>query len=163
MMTFTITGPMNTTTNATTSLHIITDQATSDSLHQDLESRCQTRTNLTEMESTSNNLTLLRPETIIQYYRASSVALSLDGYNNTAAFSGHENDTDAPLPSWVDSTFLQCVNATIGEAVPLVAASQSSSTSSFPNGANGLAGPELGFSSLVGLIWMVWYIGRATL
>lgn len=69
------------------------------------------------------------PEQIIQYYRASSFALSLDGYNNTAALpsnmpasnsSAPNTLTDTPLPSGLNMTFLQCVNLTIGASVPLV-------------------------------------------
>jgi len=57
----------------------------------------------------------------VQYYRASSVVLALDGYNNTAAL----NDTKpvgppAPLPSTIDVDLLKCINATIGASVPLV-------------------------------------------
>ena len=60
----------------------------------------------------------------MQYYRASSVVLTLDGYNNTAAL----NDTGpvgppAPLPSTIDVNLLKCINATIGASVPLVGSS----------------------------------------
>jgi hypothetical protein len=54
----------------------------------------------------------------VQYYRASSVALTLDGYNNTAYFLNSTDDT--PLPESVDKEFLACLNFTIGAAVPLV-------------------------------------------
>ncbi|KAJ7302719.1 hypothetical protein DFH08DRAFT_1089644 [Mycena albidolilacea] len=55
---------------------------------------------------------------VVQYYRASSVALMLDGYNNTAYFLTSTDDT--PLPESVDKEFLACLNFTIGAAVPLV-------------------------------------------
>ncbi|KAJ7887030.1 hypothetical protein B0H14DRAFT_3726371, partial [Mycena olivaceomarginata] len=54
----------------------------------------------------------------VQYYRASSVALTLDGYNNTAYFLNSTDDT--PLPESVDKEFLACLTFTIGAAVPLV-------------------------------------------
>lgn len=70
------------------------------------------------------------PEQIIQYYRASTFALSLDGYNNTASLPANmpaNNDTapwplsqDSPLPAGLNSTFLVCVNTTIGASVPLI-------------------------------------------
>lgn len=70
------------------------------------------------------------PEQVIQYYRASSFALSLDGYNNTAALSSNmpaSNSSapvplsqDTPLPSGLNTTFLQCLNTTIAASVPLV-------------------------------------------
>ena len=56
----------------------------------------------------------------MQYYRASTVALTLDGYNNTGAFSEDDNAPDTPLPTNIDTNLLNCLNTTIGEAVPLV-------------------------------------------
>ena len=48
--------------------------------------------------------------------------LTLDGYNNTVALNGSAtlNDTDTPLPSWLNSGMLDCVNQTIGAAALLV-------------------------------------------
>lgn len=70
------------------------------------------------------------PEQIIQYYRASTFALSLDGYNNTAALPANsptDNNTapwplsqDSPLPAGLNETFLVCVNTTVGASVPLM-------------------------------------------
>lgn len=71
----------------------------------------------------TNSSTQPQPESVVQYYRASSIALSLDGYNNTAALSDKVNDTDAPatpLPSNYDGYLLECLNTTIGSAAPLV-------------------------------------------
>ncbi|KAK7040780.1 hypothetical protein VNI00_009686 [Paramarasmius palmivorus] len=63
-----------------------------------------------------------QPENVIQYYRASSVALTLDRYNNTAAFSnnGDVNLAPAPLPLGMDRTLMDCLNKTIGEVVLLI-------------------------------------------
>lgn len=70
-----------------------------------------------------------RPEQVIQWYRASSFALALDGYNNSAslpAFMPASNTSapqilaDAPLPLSLNMTFLACVNATVGASVPLI-------------------------------------------
>jgi hypothetical protein len=46
--------------------------------------------------------------------------LTLDGYNNSAALSNDENATNIPLPSGIDTTLMNCLNQTIGAAVPLV-------------------------------------------
>ena len=69
-------------------------------------------------------------EQIIQYYRASTFALGLDGYNNTAALPSNmplSNTSapiplsdDTPLPSNLNRTFLACVNTTVGASVPLI-------------------------------------------
>ncbi|KAF8079352.1 hypothetical protein FPV67DRAFT_113436 [Lyophyllum atratum] len=61
------------------------------------------------------------PEQAVQYYRASSIALSLDGYNNTADFL-REGAPPIPLPgiSIYDPT-LVCLNKTIGRSALLVA------------------------------------------
>lgn len=79
---------------------------------------------------TPSPMTWPLPEQIIQYYRASTFALSLDGYNNTASLPANmpaNNDTapwplsqDSPLPAGLNSTFLVCVNTTIGASVPLI-------------------------------------------
>lgn len=56
----------------------------------------------------------------IQYYRASSAVLILDGYNDTAVLSTVPNVTVQSLPANVDRMLLICLNATIGAAIPLV-------------------------------------------
>jgi hypothetical protein len=69
------------------------------------------------------------PEQAVQYYRASSFALTLDGYNNSAALASNapkDNATalpsmaDTPLPAYLNGTFLACLNATAAFALPLV-------------------------------------------
>lgn len=78
---------------------------------------------------TPSPLTWPLPEQVIQYYRASSFAVSLDGYNNTAALvsnmpvsnsSGPNTLVDTPFPTNINMTLLQCINATVGASVPLV-------------------------------------------
>ena len=61
-----------------------------------------------------------KPEEAIQYYRASSAALMLEGYNNTAQLSDDTSLPDTPLPTNIDMTLLTCLNETIGRAIPLV-------------------------------------------
>ncbi|KAF7298956.1 Glycoside hydrolase family 35 protein [Mycena indigotica] len=77
---------------------------------------------------------------VIQYYRASSIALSLDGYNNTADFEA-EGTPNTPLPSGIDNTLLTCLNQTIGAAAPLI-------------GSGGQLVPNT--SGLLGLVALFW-------
>ncbi|KAK7448044.1 hypothetical protein VKT23_013801 [Stygiomarasmius scandens] len=79
--------------------------------------------------STSDTLTGPRPEQAIQYYRASSVVLTLDGYNNSVVYESQSSSntstsnatlTDTPLPLGIDTTLLDCLNQTIGKQVLLV-------------------------------------------
>lgn len=59
-----------------------------------------------------------KPEQVIQYYRASTIALTLDGYNNTATMASDTPDT--ALPSNVDLSLMNCLNQTIGVNAPLI-------------------------------------------
>lgn len=106
------------------------------------------------------------PEQIIQYYRASSFSLSLDGYNNTAALPSNMPasnssapiplDQDTPLPSGLNTTFLTCVNTTIGASVPLMD----------PAEKHGLSSGTIGlivFFSIVGakaIAWIIYWLYR---
>jgi hypothetical protein len=83
-----------------------------------------------------------KPESAIQYYRASSVVLTLDGYNNSAALRDNATIPDIPLPTSIDTTLLTCLNETIGVAVPLI------------DGAR-LHGPSIG---LLGFFWVIWML-----
>jgi hypothetical protein len=60
-----------------------------------------------------------QPEQALQYYRASSVVLTLDGYNNSAMFES-EGTPDTQLPDNIDIILLDCINNTVGNAAPLV-------------------------------------------
>ncbi len=110
--------------NAT--FHIVADNSTVASLIGSIRSSCSGK--FTNSSSTSPSLyggstSDPRPEGAIQYYRASSVVLTLDGYNNTAALSDSSSNANAkptPLPSYVDTQLLDCLNSTIGAAVPLL-------------------------------------------
>jgi hypothetical protein len=85
------------------------------------------------------------PEQVVQYYRASSVALTLDGYNNTAVFAPENSTADTPLPTGIDTNLLGCLNATIGIAVPLV------------DGAAGLSAPDFRLVGLLSLLLLVFH------
>ena len=72
-------------------------------------------------------------EQVVQYYRASSIALTLDSYNNTGTFSANDT-TDSPLPvlGTTDAALLNCLNTTIGLAAPLVSSSRVNMDIAFP-------------------------------
>lgn len=86
--------------------------------------------NLTVVPYDSTNTSQPQPESAVQYFRSSSFALTMNGYNNTAALPSNQpadnstappNIPDTPLPAnHTDMTFLACVNSTIGEALPIL-------------------------------------------
>ena len=120
--------------------HLLADNFTVTSLIESVASNCSlgNTTALTTTSLNSSDPSSPRPEQAVQYYRASSVVLTLDGYNNTAALADDSNAPPAPLPPWVDANFLNCLNQTIGAAVPLIDAAPSLS-------------PSIG---LLGLVWL---------
>ena len=102
--------------------HLLADNSTVNSLIESVAGNC-TLGNTTALSATPLNTSdpsQPRPEQAVQYYRASSVVLTLDGYNNTAALSDDSNAPNTPLPTWADASFLDCLNQTIGAAVPLI-------------------------------------------
>ncbi|KAJ7508073.1 hypothetical protein B0H11DRAFT_2308278, partial [Mycena galericulata] len=60
------------------------------------------------------NVSAAEPEQVLQYYRASSVALTPDGYNNTTVFAPENSTANTPLPAGTDANLLDCLNQTIG-------------------------------------------------
>ncbi|KAF9259588.1 hypothetical protein L218DRAFT_874410 [Marasmius fiardii PR-910] len=138
----------NSTGSAQTILRIFADNATIADLVTDISRNCSTY--LTPQSgnaapfNTSAPAPGPKPEQVIQYYRASSVALTLDGYNNTAVF-GSEGSKDVDLPSTVDSGMIYCVNQTIGVSVPLI------------DGSVGRFGTIPGFQ-VVGIVSLVWVL-----
>ena len=94
------------------------------------------------------------PEQAVEYFRGSSVVLSLHGYNNTAQVIDYtaENRTglvDTPLPSFASTSFIQCVNEAFRDYIPLVI-----STGPAPYQADAAspgATPQLRFVTLVEL------------
>jgi hypothetical protein len=87
-------------------------------------------------------LNSIKPENVIQYYRASSFALAFSSYNNTFALPSSNPtttqrfDQSVPLPSLVvDSSFLHCVNDTIKASLPI--------QDSYERPKKGLTGGEL--------------------
>ncbi|KIK00394.1 hypothetical protein K443DRAFT_679196 [Laccaria amethystina LaAM-08-1] len=131
------------TSNCT--FRLISDTTTTTYLYYAITRGCALSVNglLSSLPTTYNSTSSYgRPEQAVQYYRASSVVLTLDGYNNTAAL----NDTDpvgppAPLPSTIDVDLLKCINATIGASVPLV----------------GSSGHAHGHPTLILLTWLIFF------
>ncbi|KAI0765895.1 hypothetical protein BD413DRAFT_637158 [Trametes elegans] len=131
-----------------TTLHIVADNSTVTSLLSSIKANCTLASNSsTQGVSFSGSATDPKPEQAIQYYRASSVVLTLDGYNNTNALSNDTSLPPIPLPSNIDTTLVNCVNQTIGAAVPLFDDS----------GALQLAVPKMGLLGLAYVVWCLTY------
>ncbi|KAJ7765329.1 hypothetical protein B0H16DRAFT_416941 [Mycena metata] len=110
-------------TNSTV-FRVLADNTTTESLINDIFANCSgslasSAAATVPIAYNDNATDPPQPEQIVQYYRASSVALSLDGYNNTAIFQA-DGTPDIPLPSGIDTTLLDCLNQTIGLATPLI-------------------------------------------
>ncbi|PIL23009.1 hypothetical protein GSI_14316 [Ganoderma sinense ZZ0214-1] len=138
--------------SSNSTFHIIADNSTIVSLIGSIRANCSGKFSDNSSSASpapygSSATSDPRPEGAIQYYRASSVVLTLDGYNNTVALSSDPNaNTKAvPLPPNVDLQLLGCLNSTIGEAVPLI------------NSALGLSSP--GMATTVGLMLVfLWHL-----
>ncbi|KAF8316534.1 hypothetical protein DL93DRAFT_2166006 [Clavulina sp. PMI_390] len=117
--------------------------------------------NLTIVPFDLTNTSQPSPESVVQYYRSSSFALTLDGYNNTAESLGNmpssnssapPNIPDTPIPTnSTDFSFLTCINNTISEALPIMDGGAFSKFGSVPNFQMG---------SLLGLLWLTWFMLR---
>ncbi|CAE6451137.1 unnamed protein product [Rhizoctonia solani] len=82
--------------------------------------------------ASNSSLALPYVESIVQFYRASSFAVSLDGYINSAAVAtsaASSNSTGqlvssllppTPLPTDINREFLDCINQTVGKYLPLL-------------------------------------------
>lgn len=132
-------------TSENSTYRVVADNSTITSLIEDIKSNCSSSlaNHDSIVASTYNDsLSSPKPEQAVEYYRASSVVLTLDNYNNTGALEA-EGTPDMPLPSPIDTTLLTCLNETIGASVPLV------------DGANlrWSAPPGMG---LIGLVYLIW-------
>ncbi|KAG8695633.1 hypothetical protein FRC11_001341 [Ceratobasidium sp. 423] len=102
-------------------------------------------------------------ESIIQFYRASSFALSLDGYINSAAvvtpvaLSNNTGQLESallpptPLPSDIAREFLDCINRTVGKSLPLL----DPEPGNFPTTNNDPAGAMIACMHLVLLVVLI--------
>ncbi|KAG9093376.1 hypothetical protein FRC06_011541 [Ceratobasidium sp. 370] len=119
------TAPIN---NATASYYIVGDADSVSAMMEVLVADCSV-VNATGMAVDDNN-PAVHVEQAVQYYRASSFMLALSSYNNTANLASNapkDNntappapETDTPLPAGTNTTFLNCLNTTIGEALPIM-------------------------------------------
>jgi hypothetical protein len=138
---------------------VMSDSETVASLVSDLSTACSSKFS-TNPAPTSTLLDVNakepRPEQAIQYYRASSIVLTLDNYNNSAT-SGPEGTPETSLPSGVDMTLLTCLNQTIGSAAPLVdAPSGSGSVPATVTLNAGMATQTFPSFDLVCLLFILW-------
>ncbi|PPQ70611.1 hypothetical protein CVT24_000684 [Panaeolus cyanescens] len=150
-------------TNPAINFRLLSDNYTIHSLIPDISAECSSKHLLSSIDTITasvvpfadTNTSIPRPENVIQYYRASSLALALDGYNNTAIFSDTDSvDTqasDSPIQGLADGDWelLNCLNTTIGAAAPLVSAGQSWK---MPMGSMGLGNGVLGLPLVVGVV-----------
>ena len=133
-----------------TTFHVLSDNSTVSSLITSIDANCSS--SLTSSSSTSPQVYNAsapgapQPEQAIQYYRASSIVLTLNGYNNSATLSSNPNATDTPLPSGIDTTLLNCLNQTIALSAPLVSGAD----------LRWSTGPSS--TSLLGFLWLVWWM-----
>lgn len=118
--------PPSTVTNTTANQFAIYGDANSvDQVFQDLKADCGVQNQL------AANFTI-NPNQAVQYYRGSSFAILLNGYNNTQPnvdgdVSGNTTSADysATPPAittvqGVDTNYFNCINSTTGNNVPLV-------------------------------------------
>ncbi|KAH0826755.1 hypothetical protein J3R83DRAFT_5165 [Lanmaoa asiatica] len=87
--------------STSTAFHVLSDNSTVSSLITSIYANCSS--SLSSSSSTSPQVYNAsmpgapQPEQAIQYYRASSIVLTLDGYNNSATLGSDPNATDSPL------------------------------------------------------------------
>lgn len=112
--------------NDNTTYHLVADNSTVVAILSAVESNCSLSTNsITPVAFNPDNSSAPQPEQAVQYYRSSSIVLTLDGYNDTGADSNDTNAVDTPLPSGLNMTFLDCLNQTIAASAPIVDAAPS--------------------------------------
>lgn len=114
--------------NTSSTFMVLADNNTVSSLIGTVKANCSSYLSNDNTSSSptpyTNQSTAPGPEQAIQYYRASSVVLVLEGYDS-GVLNGTQNlnASVAPmisLPSGTDTTLLTCLNDTIGRAVPLI-------------------------------------------
>ena len=136
--------------SANTTFRVLSDNSTVSSLISSIDANCSSSLASSSSKSpqpyNASTPGAPQPEQAIQYYRASSIVLTLDGYNNSATLNGSFHAPSSPLPSGIDITLLICLNRTIGLSAPLVSG----------------AGPRWSMvpssTSLLGVVWLVWWI-----
>ena len=150
--------------SSNSTFHIIADNSTVVSLIGSIRSSCSGKfnnsTSSTSPSPYGNSTSDPRPESAVQYFRASSVVLTLDGYNNTAALSsdtdGNATGPATALPYWVDMHLLSCLTSTIGQAVPLFSGVEQDDATAVHSGSpRALSGPGMAgtLSLAVVVLW----------
>lgn len=142
----------NFVSNSTGTLfYLLADNSTVAALITTIDANCTSYLALSSSSSpvpyNSSDANAPQPEEAVEYYRASSVVLALNGYNNSAVFSSDANVPNSPLPSGIDTNLLNCLNQTIGVSVPLVNGAMSAWATS--------AGPKV---SAIGMFWVLWFV-----
>lgn len=103
--------------------YILSDRDSVEAIKPILAERCgsliDNKDNIATQRYNGTLATPPRPEQVVQYYRASTAALALEGYNNTAILSEDGGAPDVPLPTDINTELLNCLNRTLGEAIPL--------------------------------------------
>ncbi|EPQ50902.1 hypothetical protein GLOTRDRAFT_133640 [Gloeophyllum trabeum ATCC 11539] len=141
-----------------TTVHVLADNTTVTSLASSIVVNCSSFLTLDSdlavpVPYNDSSPISPKPEQAIQYYRASSIVLMLDGYNDTAALLDNASMPDAPVPSWANGMFLTCVNETIGAAAPLV---DPQSEDRAIAGATKVGWPDQHLTAFVCLVWLLW-------
>ncbi|CAE7224450.1 unnamed protein product [Rhizoctonia solani] len=147
-------GGTNTTNNATAPYYIVGDADSVSAVMEALVAQCSV-VNATGTPVDENNSTV-HVEQAVQYYRSSSFMLALTSYNNSANLPSNaptDNNTEAlppssdtSLPTGTNTTFLACLNDTIGASVPIMDA------------APGTLRATTGLN-VVGMLWlMIWLL-----
>ncbi|KAF8843874.1 hypothetical protein BDN67DRAFT_963724 [Paxillus ammoniavirescens] len=128
--------------------HVLSDNSTVSSLITSIDANCSSSLSSSSSSSpqpfNASAPGTPQPEQAVQYYRASSIVLTLDGYNNSATLSSDPNASNSPLPSSIDLTLLDCLNQTIALAAPLI------------DGAGPRWSTVPSTVPLMGLVWLVW-------
>jgi hypothetical protein len=141
-----------TSNSQNTTFYLVTDNTTATSMVTILQQNCSSvlssDVSNTPVPYNPNDSNSPKPEEAVQYYRASSVALMLEGYNNTAQLSDNTSLPDTPLPTNIDTNLLTCLNETIGAAVPLVDAANPTAWNSGVTGS----------AYTIGSFWLLYYV-----
>ncbi|KDQ11036.1 hypothetical protein BOTBODRAFT_136323 [Botryobasidium botryosum FD-172 SS1] len=153
-----ISWPNSTTTpdNSTAPYYLLGDKSSVAVVLDALVLNCSvvnTTSSITAFNFTLNSTSTPRPEQVVQYYRESSFALSLSTYIDKASLPSEAPPTEdsalpdpsliTPLPPGTNLGFLDCLNQTIGAAVPIMN--------------SGMAGSQFGGSATTLLLgfWLI--------
>jgi hypothetical protein len=113
---------VNSTSNET--YYHITDRDTALAIMTSFVTWCHVTPAWPTIYEPGNSTNTIGIENVIQYYRASSYALAVEAYNNTRALNSSTDTSNAdfdPLPDFVtNSTFRQCLDGVIANALPII-------------------------------------------